>query len=61
MPERTVMVFVFGEPHPVTVEQKSKSVWVAVGEYKGESIQAQDQSEGSALAGWREAAEYKTN
>ena len=35
MPKRTVMVFVFGEPHPVTVEQKSKSVWVAVGEYKG--------------------------
>jgi hypothetical protein len=57
--ERTVMVW--GKPQTIRVEQKSKSVWIAVGDYMGESIAVEDRSEGAALKRWREAATYKGN
>ena len=38
-------VIVWGKPHVVSVERISKSVWVAVGDYMGESLQVQDRSE----------------
>jgi hypothetical protein len=59
--ERTATVNVWGKPHVISVYQKSKSVWVAVGDYKGESIMVEDRSKGAALKRWREVASYKGN
>ena len=50
-------VNVWGKPHTVTVSQRSKSVWIAVGEYNGQHIETKGVSEASALKRWREAAE----
>ncbi len=57
--EHTVKVW--DQPHAVSVRQRSKSVWIAVGAYKGESIETKGATESSALARWREAARYKGN
>jgi hypothetical protein len=57
--EREHKVIVWGHPFTVTVYQKSKSVWIAVGTYLGERIESKDRSEGSALMRWKEAARYK--
>jgi hypothetical protein len=56
-----ITVRVWGKPHVVTVHQKSKSVWIARGEYMGESHETKDTSPRSAAARWREWAEYKGN
>jgi hypothetical protein len=55
------IVKVWDKPHTVAVDQKSKSVWIAVGDYMGEQITVQDRSESTALKRWREAARYKGN
>lgn len=57
--EHTVMVW--DKPHKVTVHQNSKSVWVAVGEYMGETLETKGRSQSQALSAWREAARYKGN
>ncbi len=57
--EQTVKVW--GKPHVVNVYQKSKSVWIAVGEYRGEVVEVRGRSESAAVAQWRRAAEYKGN
>ncbi len=54
-------VYVWEKPYEISVYQKSKTVWIAVGEYMGERIEVKDRSESSALARWREAARYKGN
>ncbi|HEY7459843.1 MAG TPA: hypothetical protein VH765_13950 [Xanthobacteraceae bacterium] len=54
MTEHTVVVW--GKPHLVIVERRSKSVWNAVGHCLGESITAQGRSEGRAINRWREVA-----
>ncbi len=56
-------VIVWGKPHEISVDRKYKykTVWIATGEYMGKSITVQDQSEGSAIKRWREAAEYIGN
>jgi len=59
--EREVMVQVWGKREPVTVYQKSKSVWIAVGDYLGQHIQVQGRSAGSAAKLWAETARYRTN
>lgn len=59
MSEHTVLVW--GKRHVVAVDRKSKTVWIADGEYMGESISVQDRSAGTALKRWREAATYKGN
>lgn len=59
MTERVVNVG--DKRYPVEVYQKSKSVWVAVGDYLGESIRVQDRSEGAATKRWCEAARFKDN
>jgi hypothetical protein len=48
-------------PYEITVYQKSKVVWIAVGEYMGERLETKGNSEGTALERWREAARYKGN
>ena len=57
MAQRTVMVW--GEPVEISVYQKSKSVWIAVGTYMGERLESKGSSESSAAAHWAAAAKYK--
>jgi hypothetical protein len=52
-------VYVWDKPHNVSVDQQSKSVWMAVGEYKGKQIEVKDSTKGAALKRWREAATYR--
>jgi hypothetical protein len=59
MAEHTVEVW--GKPCAVSAYQKSKSVWVAVGDYMGEQIRVQDRSERTAVKSWHDAARYKGN
>ena len=54
-------VLVAGRPHEISVYRKSKSVWIAVGDYMGVTITVQDRSEDAALKRWREAAEHQGN
>ena len=54
--ERTVHVWAI--PHVITVHQKSKAVWVAVGDYKGERIEIEGSS-ANVTAKWVEAARLK--
>lgn len=57
----TITVQVWGTPQTLSVRQKSKSVWIAVGEYHGERLEAKGSSASSAANNWREAARYKGN
>lgn len=52
-------VVVWGEPIELEVHQRSKSVWVASGEYMGAYHQTTDRSPGSAAARWKEWAHTK--
>ena len=52
-------VEVWGKPYEISVTQRSKSVWVASGEYMGDHIQTTDRSPTSAAKRWQEAARYK--
>lgn len=54
-------VIVWDKPQIVGVQQKSKSVGIASGEYMGGLIQVQDRTAGAALKRWREAATYRGN
>jgi hypothetical protein len=42
--QKKVTVFVWDEPLVVSVYQEHKTVWIVVGDYKGESISVQDRS-----------------
>lgn len=55
------MVMVWGKAYEITVYQKSKTVWIAVGEYMGDRIETKGSSPTSAAEHWREAARYKGN
>jgi hypothetical protein len=57
--EREHRVTVWNETLTVTVYQKSKSVWIAVGDYMGQRIETKDSSQGTALKRWIEAARYR--
>lgn len=59
--EREITVEVWGKREPVTVYQRSKSVWVAVGQYMGHHIEVTSRSAGSAAKLWADAARYRTN
>jgi hypothetical protein len=54
-------VEVWGKTYEVSVHQKSKTVWIASGDYEGQYIQTQGRSETQALGSWREAARYRGN
>jgi hypothetical protein len=47
--------------YPIEVDQKSKTVWVAVGEYMGKTIRVEARSERTAISHWAEAARYAGN
>jgi hypothetical protein len=57
--ERTVLVG--GISHTIDVDQSSKTVWVAVGEYKGERHEAKGRTEYDAVSNWRERARSTGN
>jgi len=57
--EQTVNVW--DKPHEITVYPKSKSVWIAVGEYMGERLEVKGRTASQAASAWREAARYKGN
>jgi hypothetical protein len=54
-------VVVHSEPYFINVDQRAKTIWIAVGDYMGKTIRVQDRSEGAAVKRWREAAEYRGN
>lgn len=58
---RLVRVWEGEEPVEITVVKKSKTVWVAVGQYMGKPVSAQGRSANSAAALWRDAAHYRSN
>jgi hypothetical protein len=63
--EKTVItkhvVTVWDERCEISVYQKSKSVWIAVGEYKGRRIEETGRSAATAAGHWRKAATYRGN
>ncbi|MBB2964733.1 hypothetical protein [Methylobacterium sp. R2-1] len=54
-------VIVWQKPYMISTAQRSKSVWIASGDYEGQSIQTQDRTEGAAIKRWCEAARYRGN
>lgn len=54
-------VRVWDVSYEITVYQKSKSVWVAVGDYLGEWVEVKASSASSAAKHWQEAARYRGN
>ena len=59
--EREHKVTVWSQSHTVSTYQKSKSVWVAVGDYMGERIETKGTSVGSVLTAWKNTATYRGN
>lgn len=55
-------VIVWDEPVEIEVYQKSKSVWIAVGAYKGgKPFEVKRPTPGAAAKGWADAAKYHSN
>lgn len=52
-------VSVWGKNIEISVYAKSKSVWIAIGEYMGETIEVKRGTQGAAVKGWVDAARYK--
>ncbi|HUZ34542.1 MAG TPA: hypothetical protein VMV19_20930 [Xanthobacteraceae bacterium] len=57
----TETVMVWGKPCEVKVHQKSKSVWIATGEYMDETHSTKDATAGAAIKRWQEWATFKGN
>lgn len=53
------VVWVWGKRHEITVYRKFKTVWIAVGEYMGESFEVTGRTDSQAANKWRVAARYK--
>jgi hypothetical protein len=54
-------VVVWGKRVPLEVEKRSGAHWIARGAYRGQPLEAEARSEGSALAEWRRLAECCAN
>lgn len=54
-------VKVWNDDVEIDVYQKSKSVWVAVGEYLGKHHEVKSSSAGSAAKLWADAAKFHSN
>lgn len=54
-------VVVWGKPYEISVYQRSKSVWIATGDYMGQTLEVKGASETTAARRWQEAATYKGN
>ncbi|HVJ30823.1 MAG TPA: hypothetical protein VNA66_10990 [Gammaproteobacteria bacterium] len=56
----TRTIDLLGKPHEVNVQRKYKSVWIAVGEYRGRRIQVKERTENQAVAAWVAVANAQT-
>jgi hypothetical protein len=56
-----IIVKVWDKSYEITVSRKSKTVWIAFGEYMGERMETRGSSQRTAIARWREAARYRGN
>ena len=54
-------VEVWGKPLIVNVDQKSETVWIAVGQYLGNRIETTGRTASDAVSAWRAAAHYQGN
>ena len=52
-------VYVGAIPHVITVAQKTRTVWEAVGDYRGEPIRVKGSSADVAINYWADAARIK--
>ena len=59
MTTRTVNVW--GKPYEIAVHMKSKTVWIATGQYVGSPVEGKGSAEGSAVKACVDAATYKGN
>ncbi len=53
--------YVWEKPYTITIYQKTKSVWIVVGDYMGKPIQVKGGSEAAAKKLWEDAAKFKGN
>jgi hypothetical protein len=51
-----VGVRVWGETVKIEVYQKSKTVWIAYGDYMGQALEVKRPTRGAAMKGWVSAA-----
>lgn len=54
------IVTVLGETYVISTRQKSQSVWVASGNFKGVQHRTEDRTEGAAIKQWEDWAAYKS-
>jgi len=54
-------VAVWDKPQVVDVYRKSRSVWIAVGDYMAERLEVKGLTESTAINRQREAARYRRN
>ncbi len=57
----SLTVSVWSKTYEISVYQKSKTVWIAVGDYEGHRIEVKGRTQTQAVASWREAARYRGN
>ena len=55
--ERTVLLY--DTPCTITISHSSKTVWVAVGDYKGERIDVKGSSANIAAKNWVDVAHFR--
>jgi len=48
-------------PTEITLVKKSKTVWIAVGQYMGKRIEVKGRTANNAAEVWRDAAHYRSN
>jgi hypothetical protein len=61
MMKRVAKVWDGDEQCEITVEQKLKSVWIAVGQYMGKEVRVQGRTANNASALWRDSANSRIN
>jgi hypothetical protein len=57
--ERTVLLY--DTPCTITISHPSNTVWVAVGDYRGERIEVKGSSANNAAKYWADAARVRDN
>lgn len=55
----TTRIAVWNEQVEIDAYEKSSSVWIAVGYYRGERIEVKDRSRTSAITLWKKTAESR--
>jgi hypothetical protein len=54
-------VYVAGERCVISIHQRSKTVWLARGDYHGEPIETKGSSSSAAVKAWADAARFRGN